>query len=60
MVLPIHSRKAREPDLYARPVDSIAVWMKLLLSPWSMGVNAARHLAWYVNYQVNGATRPRA
>ena len=24
------------------------------------GVNAARHLAWYVNYQVNGETRPAA
>jgi hypothetical protein len=30
-----------------------------LLAPWSFGVNAARHLAWYLNYQVNGETRPR-
>jgi hypothetical protein len=33
--------------------------MKRLLAPWSFGVNAARHLAWYMNYQVNGETRPR-
>jgi hypothetical protein len=34
--------------------------MKVLLSPWSVGVNAARHLAWYLTYQVSGETRPRA
>jgi hypothetical protein len=34
--------------------------MKLLTSPLSLGVNAARHLAWYVSYQVSGETRPRA
>jgi len=34
--------------------------MKVLLSPFSVGVNAARHLAWYVTYQVSGETRPRA
>ena len=34
--------------------------MKVLLSPWSVGVTAARHLAWYLNYQVSGVTRPRA
>ena len=33
--------------------------MKVLLSPWSAGVLAARHLAWYVNYQVTGETKPR-
>ena len=33
--------------------------MKALLSPWSVGFNAARHLAWYFNYQVSGETRPR-
>jgi hypothetical protein len=33
--------------------------MKLLLTPWSLGLNAARHLAWYVNYQVTGEARPR-
>jgi hypothetical protein len=32
--------------------------MKALLVPLSLGVNAARHLAWYVNYQVTGETRP--
>ena len=34
--------------------------MRVLLSPWSAGFSAARHLAWYVNYQVSGVTRPRA
>ena len=34
--------------------------MKLLLSPWWLGVNAAPHHAWYLNYQVSGETRPRA
>jgi hypothetical protein len=33
--------------------------MKRLLTPWSLGMNAARHLAWYVNYQVTGETKPR-
>jgi hypothetical protein len=34
--------------------------MKRLLAPWSFGMNAARHLAWYVNYQVSGETRTRS
>jgi hypothetical protein len=34
--------------------------MKRLLSPWAFGVSAARHLAWYVNYQVSGQTRTRS
>jgi hypothetical protein len=25
----------------------------------SIGVTAARHIAWYVSYQVTGETRPR-
>jgi hypothetical protein len=33
--------------------------MKRLLTPWSLGVSAARHLAWYLSYQVSGETRPR-
>jgi hypothetical protein len=33
--------------------------MKRLLSPWSLGVDAARHIAWYLNYQVTGEARPR-
>lgn len=33
--------------------------MKHLLAPWSMGMSAARHLAWYLNYQLSGQTRPR-
>jgi hypothetical protein len=39
------------------PIQSFE--MKRLLVPWSLGVNAARHIAWYVSYQVNGETRPR-
>lgn len=34
--------------------------MKRFFGPWSLGVNAARHLAWYVSYQLNGETRSRA
>jgi hypothetical protein len=33
--------------------------MKHLLTPWSIGVNAVRHLGWYLSYQVSGETRPR-
>jgi hypothetical protein len=33
--------------------------MKRLLASWSLGVTAARHLAWYLNYQMTGETRPR-
>ena len=32
--------------------------MKLIIRPWIMGVSAARHLAWYVNYQMTGEARP--
>ena len=32
--------------------------MKSLLVPFTLGVSAVQHLAWYVNYQVNGETRP--
>jgi hypothetical protein len=31
--------------------------MKQLLAPWSYGLTAARHLAWYLSYQVTGETR---
>ena len=31
--------------------------MKRLLVPATIGVNAARHLAWYVSYQVSGSAR---
>jgi hypothetical protein len=31
--------------------------MKALLAPALMGVNAAKHLAWYVSYQVSGDSR---
>jgi hypothetical protein len=34
--------------------------MKRLLAPWSMGLNAARHLRWYLNYHVCGETRSRS
>jgi hypothetical protein len=33
--------------------------MRRLLVPVTLGVSAARHLAWYVSYQVNGETRTR-
>lgn len=31
--------------------------MKRILLPIALGIEAVRHLAWYVSYQVNG--RPR-
>jgi hypothetical protein len=34
-------------------------WMKRLLVPVALGVSAARHLAWYVSYQVTGEPRSR-
>jgi hypothetical protein len=32
--------------------------VKLLTRPLAIGVSAARHLAWYVNYQMTGEARP--
>jgi hypothetical protein len=31
--------------------------MKRLLAPITVGLDAARHIAWYVNYQMTGETR---
>jgi hypothetical protein len=31
--------------------------VKVLIAPLNIGVGAARHLAWYVSYQVTGETR---
>lgn len=31
--------------------------MKRIFVPWSMGLNAARHLRWYLSYQISGETR---
>jgi hypothetical protein len=31
--------------------------MKRLLAPWTFANNAARHLVWYLSYQVSGETR---
>jgi hypothetical protein len=33
--------------------------MKRLLVPVTLGVSAARHLAWYVSYQLSGEARTR-
>jgi hypothetical protein len=33
--------------------------MKRLLVPWALGINAARHVVWYLNYQMTGETRSR-
>ncbi len=38
--------------------DKMSV-MKRLLVPVTLGVSAARHLAWYVTYQVTGEPRSR-
>ena len=37
--------------------DRIPAQMKRLLVPLTVGLGAARHLAWYVNYQMTGETR---
>jgi hypothetical protein len=31
--------------------------MKLLLAPVNVGLSAARHLRWYLSYQITGETR---
>jgi hypothetical protein len=31
--------------------------MKRILAPWSIGLTAARHLRWYLSYQISGETR---
>jgi hypothetical protein len=31
--------------------------MKRLLVPWSAGLSAAKHLRWYLSYQISGETR---
>jgi hypothetical protein len=33
--------------------------MKRFLAPVTLGVTAARHLAWYVSYHLNGEARTR-
>ena len=37
--------------------DRIPTQMKRLLTPFSVGIDAARHIAWYVSYQMSGETR---
>ena len=37
-----------------------SIQMKRLFTPVALGVSAARHLAWYVSYQVTGEPRTRA
>jgi hypothetical protein len=34
--------------------------MRRLLTPAVHGLNAAKHLLWYFNYQLSGEARPRA
>jgi hypothetical protein len=31
--------------------------MRRFLAPFALGVSAARHLAWYLNYQMTGEAR---
>jgi hypothetical protein len=41
-----------------RPTAAIASdVMRRILSPLTVGVSAARHLAWYLNYQMTGEAR---
>jgi hypothetical protein len=38
-------------------LNKIGMEVKRFLAPVSLGLNAARHLAWYISYQVSGETR---
>jgi hypothetical protein len=49
---------ARTANLFAADPDRVTD-MKRLLAPWTLGMHAARHVAWYVNYQLSGETRVR-
>jgi hypothetical protein len=31
--------------------------MRRILAPWNVGVSAARHLRWFLSYQISGKTR---
>ena len=31
--------------------------MRLLLTPWTPAITVARHLRWYLSYQLSGETR---
>lgn len=31
--------------------------MRRLLVPWNAGLSAAKHLRWYLSYQISGETR---
>jgi hypothetical protein len=44
---------SRRPRLYDGRV------VKTILTPINIGLGAARHLAWYVSYQVTGEARDR-
>jgi hypothetical protein len=33
--------------------------MRRILAPAARGLDAARHLVWYLSYQVSGEVRPR-
>jgi len=35
----------------------IGMAMKRFLAPVSLGLSAARHLAWYISYQLSGQAR---
>ncbi len=50
-----HSAESMEPSGPRPGIDSAV--MKTLLAPALMGVNVAKHFAWYVSYQVSGQSR---
>jgi hypothetical protein len=51
--------KTVRPPVNETGVPDTIVMMKRLLVPVVLGVSAARHLAWYVSYQVTGEARSR-
>lgn len=51
---------AGELHLFAARPANFSGEMKRLIVPWTLASSAARHLAWYVSYQLTGQTRPRS
>jgi hypothetical protein len=50
-------KMVREPDHQTGVKDRIWNSMKRILTPWTAGVSAAKHLRWFLSYQISGETR---
>jgi len=51
---------AWQVHLFAAAPGNVCGEMKRLIVPWTLAHSAARHLAWYVAYQLTGQTRSRS